>query len=105
MPDRIPVFVPPHLAQARKARAREYDERRGTSYRRGYGGKWWERTRLRIFQRDQYTCRSCGCVVGIKKGDAHCDHVVSKRDGGTNDDSNLQTLCVTCHSEKTRAGE
>lgn len=29
------------------------------------------------------------------------DHVIEQTDGGTNDLSNLQTLCLPCHKEKT----
>ena len=29
------------------------------------------------------------------------DHIVPLASGGTNDDSNLQLLCVDCHKEKT----
>jgi phage terminase large subunit-like protein len=29
------------------------------------------------------------------------DHIVERRDGGTDDESNLQTLCSSCHSRKT----
>jgi len=29
------------------------------------------------------------------------DHILSKEQGGTDDESNLQTLCLRCHSVKT----
>jgi 5-methylcytosine-specific restriction protein A len=33
---------------------------------------------------------------------AECvDHVVPLRHGGSNDESNLQALCASCHSRKT----
>ena len=31
------------------------------------------------------------------------DHVVSKEEGGTEDDGNLQAICKTCHQVKTAA--
>jgi 5-methylcytosine-specific restriction protein A len=33
---------------------------------------------------------------------AHVDHRVPLEDGGTDHDSNLQTLCESCHGAKTR---
>lgn len=88
---------------------------RQNSYRRGYGGIKWNRTRERIFIRDNYTCRICGEHVidntnrnnkNIKASDdsrkwAHCDHITPKESGGSNDDNNLQTTCGRCHSQKT----
>ena len=105
MPARIPVFTPPHLIAARKARAREYDDKRGSAHSRGYGGTAWERLRKRILVRDNYTCADCGCIVGVQPGDAHIDHIQSKRKGGTDDESNLTVRCIVCHGKKTRAGD
>ena len=60
----------------------------------------WRARRVRILVRDAYTCRSCGRVVYGKA--AHVDHRVPLEDGGTDHDSNLQTLCESCHGAKTR---
>lgn len=79
---------------------RIHDRKRGTAAERGYTGKAWERTRRRVFARDLYKCQSCGRLV-MGKGEAHCDHIVPKEAGGSDDDTNLQTLCRTCHSRKT----
>lgn len=51
-------------------------------------------------ERDKGLCRECsrhGRVTAAK----HVDHVVRKADGGTDDESNLQALCVPCHEAKT----
>lgn len=32
------------------------------------------------------------------------DHIIAKRDGGRDDVNNLQSLCHSCHSRKTRQG-
>ena len=48
--------------------------------------------------RDGYQCQVCGAVVSGKR--AHVDHIVAKASGGSDEVSNLQTLCVKCHSKK-----
>jgi 5-methylcytosine-specific restriction protein A len=53
--------------------------------------------RKRIRGRDGYQCQVC--KIAVNQG--QCDHVVSLDNGGSNDDSNLQLLCETCHYEKT----
>ena len=77
---------------------------RPNAYRRGYGGYRWEITRRRVFRRDNYMCQICGqiCVEGCQDADRwpNCDHIIPKPIG-TNEESNLQTLCGHCHSLKT----
>jgi hypothetical protein len=51
--------------------------------------------RWRIFQRDDYRCLACGT-----KTDLTVDHIVPVIHGGTNVESNVQTLCRPCNSEK-----
>ncbi|MCX2816489.1 MULTISPECIES: HNH endonuclease [Pseudomonas] len=65
----------------------------------GRGGRPWRRIRDRILLRDQYTCRACGLVTK----DLEVDHIINVAEGGSDDDSNLQALCVPCHQEKTAA--
>lgn len=48
--------------------------------------------------RDGYQCRACGAVVTGKA--AHVDHIVPKSKGGSDETTNLQVLCVSCHSKK-----
>lgn len=84
-----------------KGKHRQYDSQRESSYRRGYGGKTWEATRKAVFLRDEYKCQGCGRLVGMRKRDAHCDHIIAKEAGGTDTMDNLQTLCHECHSRKT----
>lgn len=60
-------------------------------------GRAWQDTRARILQRDAFTCASCGRVHLSHQ----VDHVTPLHKGGSNDDSNLQTLCVQCHQVKT----
>lgn len=63
----------------------------------------WDDRRRRVYKRDDYTCQACGRRGG-PYGDVelHADHVIPKSEGGSHDESNLQTLCRRCHDQKTR---
>ncbi|MEW6383526.1 MAG: HNH endonuclease [Pseudomonadota bacterium] len=53
-----------------------------------------------ILVRDLYRCQAKGCgVLCSAKGQAHVDHIDG--DPNNNATTNLQTLCVSCHSRKT----
>ena len=54
--------------------------------------------RHQVFQRDNYRCRECGATN--KQTRLHVDHIVPVAKGGTNDLSNLQTLCEACNRAK-----
>jgi HNH endonuclease len=51
--------------------------------------------RLRIFDRDGWRCVSCG-----SSEDLTIDHIRPRARGGTNEESNLQTLCRPCNCRK-----
>ena len=57
-----------------------------------------EEERLAVLRRDSFSCVWCG---ETKERDLTVDHVVPVSFGGTNDDENLETLCVKCHKEKS----
>jgi 5-methylcytosine-specific restriction endonuclease McrA len=77
--------------------------------------------RAAIYARDHFTCKQCGAMPTFvplgydgrftldttrrsKSGHAAAlvlDHIVSRRNGGTNDPSNLQTLCDSCNAAKS----
>ncbi|MCY4394984.1 MAG: HNH endonuclease signature motif containing protein [Rhodospirillaceae bacterium] len=58
----------------------------------------WAAIRRTVFNRDHWRCTSCG-----NAGRLECDHVKPLQRGGDPFDmSNLQTLCRSCHIEKTR---
>ena len=61
----------------------------------------WNSLRHECFKRDNYTCVECGRkppqVV------LHCDHIISKDDGGTDELDNLQTLCEGCNISKSNS--
>lgn len=101
MPWKAPTFG----AAKRAAERKQYDQHRGSAHQRGYGGKGWESTRRAVFLRDLYTCQDCWLLVGREPRDCHCDHIVPKDKGGTDEIGNLQTLCVQCHTRKTSRGD
>lgn len=56
----------------------------------------WAEIRLRIFERDNYTCQYCG-AHGVR---LECDHVVPVARGGIHSDDNLATACFKCNRAK-----
>lgn len=77
----------------------ELDQRlgrqRGGANARGYTRQWQgQSARVR---REQPYCDECGTPV-----DLTCDHVVAKANGGTDDRSNLTTLCRRHNGAKGR---
>jgi hypothetical protein len=48
-----------------------------------------------VFARDNNRCLGCGSFSGLS-----VDHIVPQSAGGTDDLSNLQTLCKRCNSAK-----
>ena len=73
--------------------AQAYDHDRGSAAQRGYGARW---RRLRTMYIHQYpACVMCGRPA------TDIDHILPRRRGGTDDPSNLQSLCASCHARKT----
>lgn len=60
----------------------------------------WDRTRRRIFQRDRGLCQLCKAAERATRA-TEVDHIVSLAQGGTDEDSNLQSVCSSCHRAKT----
>ena len=56
--------------------------------------------RNRIYARDRFTCQKCGAKKGERGVQLVIDHKKPVKRGGTNDPSNLQTLCSLCNSKK-----
>jgi 5-methylcytosine-specific restriction protein A len=55
----------------------------------------WTKTRARILARDGHRCAMCGSRA------TDVDHIVPVSQGGSEVDSNLQSLCRTHHASKT----
>lgn len=58
----------------------------------------WRKQRLRVLERDQYTCGYCGVP-----GASHADHIVPRVDGGGDEMSNLIASCASCNQRKSSA--
>lgn len=58
-----------------------------------------KRLRHEIFRRDNHTCQSCGAKAPDVKLEP--DHVIPVTLGGSDDPSNLQTLCEDCNAGKS----
>jgi 5-methylcytosine-specific restriction protein A len=61
----------------------------------------WYRTpdwahRRAVVLREEPVCRACG-----RRPSRMVDHIVERRDGGSDARANLQGLCWPCHSRKT----
>ena len=56
----------------------------------------WEETRHLVLERDNFHCLSCGIAVSSAQADIH--HLLPRSMGGTDDLSNLVTLCDGCHA-------
>ena len=52
----------------------------------------WRKLRERILARDGNTCQICQSTENLQ-----VDHIISRVDGGQNNESNLQVLCKVCN--------
>jgi len=77
---------------------RRFDATRGTPAERGYGRRW-QAIRMAHLMAEPL-CRECG-KAGRVVAAREVDHIVAKVRGGSDDESNLQSLCTPCHSRKT----
>ncbi len=53
--------------------------------------------RWQVWERDNFTCRQCGCRTHLV-----ADHVIPESRGGPTTIDNLQTLCYHCNAVKGR---
>lgn len=82
-----------------RTRRRAYDQwERNQDAKAFYNSAQWKRMRKAVGERDHYVCQSCRKAAG-KSG--HCDHIIPREDGGSDEADNLQWLCHGCHSAKT----
>ena len=82
-----------YCAECTRKLQRSTDARRPSAAKRGYGAAW-QRIRAEHLIMEPMCCE-CGSMA------SEVDHIISLRDGGTNDHANLRSLCKPCHSRHT----
>ena len=95
----MPVKAMSHAQRMNTHRLKPKDDRPNAG-RRGYGANW-RKIRARHLAVEPL-CRECkkqGYVMPAKV----VDHIIPLRQGGTNEEKNLQSLCVQHHNQKTGA--
>jgi 5-methylcytosine-specific restriction protein A len=99
MPTKASVYRPRGSPSSHN-RHKHYDSWRGSARSRGYDSAW-ERVRLSHLKGEPL-CRRCWASGVIKPADV-VDHIVPvKVDHDRRlDDTNLQSLCNSCHTIKT----
>ena len=75
----------PSLANSK---IKSWGYQKGTNY-------GFENTKAMILNRDNYTCQYCKGKHKDSKLEVH--HIIYRSNGGSNEESNLITLCHTCH--------
>jgi 5-methylcytosine-specific restriction endonuclease McrA len=100
LPSRPPTLQP-QRAQGAPSNAQVYEQFRGGSRARGYDSRW-ERVRLQHLM-DEPLCRHCGVADLVVAADM-VDHIIPVAVAPERrlDDSNLQSLCNTCHAIKSQ---
>lgn len=81
-----------------KQESKRYDAQRGKTAERGYGWTWQKRRRRWL--QEHPLCVDCekeGRVTAANE----VDHIIPRRRGGSEDESNLAALCKSHHSQKT----
>lgn len=89
------------FCDAHKPTYRRHDGR-VSSAKRGYGRRW-RALRLMYLRQHPLCVNPFGLENHIVEA-TDVDHITPKRNGGTDDEANLQALCHSCHSKKTAAG-
>lgn len=69
----------------------------------------WRERRKECYERDGWLCQDCGChcfngrqAKADPKKRIQAHHIKARRDGGTDDLSNLVTLCSSCHQKREK---
>tara|TARA_R110002049_G_scaffold137350_2_gene297350 strand:+ start:31234 stop:32229 length:996 start_codon:yes stop_codon:yes gene_type:complete len=79
----------------------DYIERRGSNiwqHRSNAKGYVPGSIRYEVLKRAKYRCELCGATA--EETALHVDHIVPRNNGGQDDLSNFQALCITCNTNK-----
>lgn len=87
-----------HAAEAAREYREQHPDTRPSAAARGYGATWRE-IRARHLNRNPW-CVDCA-AEGQRVRGTHVDHIIPRSRGGTDEPSNLQSLCPRHHSIKT----
>ena len=60
--------------------------------------KFTKEQRTKLLTKFNNKCNTCQCCIDDNK--FHIDHITSLAGGGTNEETNLQVLCLSCHRDK-----
>ena len=96
MPKKAEIHRPAGHSAYRPENERQRRQRQGARY---YDTARWKRLREMVLSRDPL-CVECA-KHGVVEASTHVDHITPLAQGGTNEMSNLQGLCETCHNKKT----
>jgi 5-methylcytosine-specific restriction enzyme A len=86
------AYCQKHQRQAWQSSGRDTN---ASAAERGYGSDW-RAIRGRVLARDKFTCQICGAHNAN-----NVDHIRPKHLDGTDEESNLRTLCKDCHQVKS----
>ena len=91
-----------HIKKARRNKKKKFGNHKKRAQH--YGVEYERVNRLKVYNRDNWTCVSCGIKVETTKEyaphQASIDHIIPMSKGGSHTYNNLQTMCVTCNSLK-----
>jgi len=63
-----------------------------------YQTQEWKDLRTRVLARDRYTCKLALPGCGVRASIA--DHIIARRDGGSDTMMNLRAVCWACHNRR-----
>jgi ATP adenylyltransferase len=90
-----------HLVEFCREKLTEYEAKRGEQiwqHRKLSSGYISGTLKFEVLKNAQFHCELCGISADVRA--LEVDHIVPRNLGGTDDPSNLQTLCYSCNSMK-----